>query len=540
MSLSIVVDQKKWSIGNIEHNASRIIETIKNKEQNDLIIFSELSLCGYIPEDLMLRNDFKNRCEQELENIKQASQHCGVVVGHPCWEDGNVYNSLSFFYHGESILLYHKQKLPNYDVFDEKRYFTPGTEKGIAEFKGYRLGFLICEDIWRTEPIKKLTSEKIDLLIVINASPYDFSKPAEREKLLIKRTKQLNAPIIYLCQVGGYDELIFDGQSLISNKQGEIVHRLPAFIEETAVITLNDQSDIDKPIQLPKPLSTCPSLNEIYDALVLSVKDYVSNNGFKGALLGLSGGIDSALTLAIAVDALGKDRVRAVMMPFRFTSEASLTDAKEETTRLGVKLDIISIDSIFDAFMNQLTIPFDGTSPDTTEENLQARCRGVILMALSNKFGKLVLTTGNKSELSVGYATLYGDMAGGFAVLSDVSKTLVYQLAQHRNTRSNVIPERVLTRAPSAELAPDQKDQDTLPPYDILDGILEGYVEKDLSVSELIGLGYEKETVNKVIKLVDTNEYKRWQSPVGPRITARNFSKGRRYPISPTFGAYNW
>lgn len=538
MTLSVVLAQKNWLVGDIEGNAARIIQTINNHQHNDLVIFSEMALCGYLPEDLLFRDDFRARCEAELANIAQASKLCGVIVGHPTWQDGHIYNSLSFFYQGQRLALYHKQQLPNYDVFDEKRYFTAGAQSGIVDFKGYRLGLLICEDLWQAQPIEQLISQGIELLITINASPYDYQKVLQRQQLLEKRAKQLHAPIIYVNQVGGQDELIFDGQSLVCDANGQIVSQFDAFVELSSVVNFDHHLQV-----LPKqPLSNLPTsidFAHIYNALVLAVRDYVTKNGFQGVVLGLSGGIDSALTLAIAVDALGKDKVHAVMMPFKYTAEISIADAQEQATLLGVEFDIISIAPIFDAFMQQLTPLFEATQPDTTEENLQARCRGVILMALSNKRRRLVLTTGNKSEMSVGYATLYGDMAGGFDVLKDVPKTWVFKLACYRNTHTYAIPQRVITRPPSAELAPDQKDEDSLPPYPILDAILRGYIENQLSIEALVAQGYDETTVRKVIKLVDINEYKRRQSPIGPKITACNFGKGRRYPITSGFRQKN-
>lgn len=539
MSLSITLAQINWNIGDIDGNADRIIKLINQNQKQDLIVFSELALTGYFPEDVIFRSDFKARCEKQLNRIREASGHCAVIIGHPIWQDDLIYNSLSFFHEGKCVTIYHKQKLPNHDVFDEKRYFAYGSENGVVYYKGHRLGLLICEDLWQPKPIKSLASEHIDLLITINASPYEYEKVLQREKLVQTSAHKVNAPVIYLNQVGGQDELIFDGNSFVSDKKGNLIFRLPAFKEAVEVIHFNDQLDVENPSK-DIAYKHENSIGEIYDALVLSVKDYVMKNEFKGALLGLSGGIDSALTLAIAVDALGKDKVQAIMMPFRYTSEISITDAKAEAQALGVEFDVISIEPIFDAFMKQLAPQFKGTHRDTTEENLQARSRGVILMALSNKQHRVVLTTGNKSELAVGYATLYGDMAGGFNVLKDVSKTRVFELARYRNGISPVIPERVLERAPSAELAPDQTDQDTLPPYDILDGILEGYIEDDLSIKELKALGYNEKTLREVIKRVDSNEYKRRQAPIGPKITSRNFGKGRRYPITSGFGRHNW
>ncbi|XKM13283.1 NAD+ synthase [Orbaceae bacterium ac157xtp] len=533
MSFSIVLAQQNWRIGDIEGNTKRIIETINAFQQNDLIVFSELAICGYLPEDLIFRKDFQLRCETALNAIMAASQHCAVIVGHPDWKNGKIYNALSFFYQGRCLAVYHKQNLPNYNVFDEPRYFTPGFQNGIVEFKGKKIGLLICEDLWVNSPIDNLQKEQVDFVISINASPFEYDKQQQRKKLLQSHAIRTHLPIVYVNQIGGQDELIFDGGSFICDEKGDITCQLVSFEEQ--ILAVNDFRSEINPI--------CDAENQlacIYKALVLATRDYVLKNGFNGVILGLSGGIDSALTLAIAVDALGKDKVDAVMMPFRYTADISIADAKEEAERLDVKFDIISIEPIFDAFMAQLEPKFANTTRDTTEENLQARCRGVILMALSNKKRQLVLTTGNKSEMSVGYATLYGDMAGGFDVLKDVPKTMVFALSRYRNTLSYVIPERVITRPPSAELAPDQKDQDSLPAYDILDGILKGYVEKDLSVNDLVKLGYDETTVRRVIKLVDINEYKRRQSAVGPKITARNFGKGRRYPITSAFGSKNW
>ncbi|OCG57782.1 NAD+ synthase [Gilliamella sp. Nev3-1] len=534
MSLSIVLAQKNWRVGDIEGNTQQIIELINSHSSDDLIIFSELALCGYPPEDLMFRSDFKDRCRKALSLIQQASTQCAVVVGHPHWQDQHIYNALSFFYEGKLLVRYHKQRLPNYDVFDEKRYFTADNKTCVVDFKGQKIGLLICEDLWQNEPVDYIQQAQADFVVAINASPYDFEKQKHRHDLVKTHAKRTRLPIIYVNQVGGQDELIFDGGSFVCNELGQIVCQLKSFEKQvvpfkfgfnTETIIYENQNN---------------QLASVYDALVLATRDYITKNGFQGAVLGLSGGIDSALTLAIAVDALGKDKVQAVMMPFRYTADISIADAKEEAEILGVEFDIVSIEPMFDAFMSSLSPMFLGSPQDTTEENLQARCRGVILMALSNKRRRLVLTTGNKSEMSVGYATLYGDMAGGFDVLKDVPKTMVFALSKYRNTRSYVIPERVITRPPSAELAPDQKDEDSLPPYDILDGILKGYVEHDLSIEQLIEQGYDETTIRRVIKLVDINEYKRRQSAIGPKITARNFGKGRRYPITCAFGFKNW
>ncbi|MWN31984.1 NAD+ synthase [Gilliamella sp. Pra-s54] len=534
--MSIVLVQKNWRLGDIEGNAKQIIELTRHHSSDDLLIFSELALCGYPPEDLVYRTDFKDRCQKALALIEQASKHCAVIVGHPHWQDEQLYNALSFFCDGKLLACYHKQLLPNYDVFDEKRYFTAGNQTCVVNFKGQKIGLLICEDLWQNQPIDDIKRAQADFVVAINASPYDYEKQQQRYDLVKYHAKRTSLPIVYVNQIGGQDELVFDGCSFACNKQGEVICQLQAFQEDIAILDFTKAHNVIT----PKPKLEEAILASVYDALVLATRDYITKNGFEGAVLGLSGGIDSALTLAIAVDALGKDKVQAVMMPFRYTADISIADAKEEAEILGVEFDIVSIESMFDAFMSSLTPLFLGSAKDTTEENLQARCRGVVLMALSNKRRRLVLTTGNKSEMSVGYATLYGDMAGGFDVLKDVPKTMVFALSKYRNTRSYVIPERVITRPPSAELAPDQKDEDSLPPYDVLDGILKGYVELDLSIEQLVAQGYDEVTIRRVIKLVDINEYKRRQSAIGPKITARNFGKGRRYPITSAFGFKNW
>lgn len=534
--LKLAMAQLNWVVGDIEGNCERMLSTVKAQEEADLVMFSELALCGYSPEDLLFRPDFQQRCETQLTRLEQASKKTAIVVGHPWWQNGKIYNALSFFYKGELQARYFKQQLPNYGVFDEKRYFQQGNERCVVPFKGYHLGLLICEDIWINEPIDALKQAGADLVLSINASPYNREKPHVRTQLIKEHCQRTHLPVIYLNQIGGQDELVFDGCSKVFDERGTITHRLAAFDEQTTIVEFDELNII--PMEDPAP--ELSPLAQVYQALVLATRDYVIKNGFKGAILGLSGGIDSGLTVAIAADALGKESVQAVMMPFRYTSEMSIHDAKEQADLLGVEFDTVSIEPMFDAFMTQLAPIFKDTAADTTEENLQARCRAVILMAMSNKRRRLVLTTSNKSESAVGYSTLYGDMAGGFDVLKDVPKTLVFELSKYRNTLSPAIPQRVIDRPPSAELAPGQTDQDNLPPYDILDAILEGYVEQDKSVSDLVAVGFDEVTVRKVIKLVDINEYKRRQAPVGPRITSRNFGKDRRYPITSGFGRHNW
>lgn len=541
-SLTVALAQLNMLVGDIEGNAQKIITTTREQTDAgaDLVVFPELALTGYPPEDLLLRPDLMVRVNAQLDLIAQVSHKTAVLVGHPWSEDGTLYNALSVYAEGRLLTRYYKQKLPNYGVFDELRYFSAGDKNALLELNGVRLGLLICEDLWFDAPVDALHAAGAEVIVSINASPYDQEKPQVRQRLLEGHCRRTGLPLLYLNQIGGQDELVFDGCSKVFNAQGEMTHRLAAFAEQVEQVQLHKQQDALTITPMAQPAVAQGLLAQTYQALVLAVRDYVTKNGFQGAVLGLSGGIDSALTLAIAVDALGADKVQAVMMPFRYTADISVADAKEEADLLGIEFDIVSIEPMFDAFMQQLAPMFAGTERDTTEENLQARCRGVMLMALSNKRRRLVLTTGNKSEMAVGYATLYGDMAGGFDVLKDVPKTLVFQLSEYRNTLSYVIPQRVIDRPPSAELAPDQVDQDSLPPYDILDAILHAYVEQDKSVADLVAMGFEEEVVRKVIRLVDINEYKRRQAAVGPRITARNFGKDRRYPITSGFGRVNW
>lgn len=541
-SLTVALAQLNMLVGDIEGNAQKIITTTREQADAgaDLVVFPELALTGYPPEDLLLRPDLMVRVNAQLDLIAQVSHKTAVLVGHPWPEGGKLYNALSVYAEGRLLIRYYKQKLPNYGVFDELRYFSAGDKNALLELNGVRLGLLICEDLWFDAPVDALHAAGAEVIVSINASPYDQEKPQVRQRLLEGHCRRTGLPLLYLNQIGGQDELVFDGCSKVFNAQGEMTHRLAAFAEQVELVSLHKQQDALTITPMAQPAAAQGLLAQTYQALVLAVRDYVTKNGFQGAVLGLSGGIDSALTLAIAVDALGADKVQAVMMPFRYTADISVADAKEEADLLGIEFDIVSIEPMFDAFMQQLAPMFAGTERDTTEENLQARCRGVMLMALSNKRRRLVLTTGNKSEMAVGYATLYGDMAGGFDVLKDVPKTLVFQLSEYRNTLSYVIPQRVIDRPPSAELAPDQVDQDSLPPYDILDAILHAYVEQDKSVADLVAMGFEEEVVRKVIRLVDINEYKRRQAAVGPRITARNFGKDRRYPITSGFGRVNW
>ncbi|PSJ42686.1 NAD+ synthase [Zobellella endophytica] len=535
--LTLALAQLNLTVGAIEANTDAMLAAAGQAAEQgaDLVLYPELAVTGYPPEDLLFRDDLYQRVDAALNRLAAASTHTALVVGHPWREGGRLYNAASFFYQGRLEGRYFKQLLPNYGVFDEKRYFSAGSQSCVIEFKGHRLGLLICEDVWEAAPAAEAKTAGAELLLSLNASPYHRGKSWIRESLLAQRSRENQLPLLYLNLVGGQDELVFDGRSKVFNAAGELTQNLAAFGEQLALVQIEKgaprRGDIQPPLE---PLA------EVYQALVLATRDYVNKNGFGGAVLGLSGGIDSALTLAIAVDALGAERVQAVMMPFRYTASMSVEDAEEEARHLGVEFNIVSIEPMFDAFMGQLAPLFEGTERDTTEENLQARARGVLLMAISNKRRRLVLTTGNKSEVAVGYCTLYGDMVGGFAPIKDVPKTLVFELSEYRNTLGYVIPQRVIDRPPSAELAPDQLDQDSLPPYDVLDAILEAYVEHDKSLADLLAEGFDEADVRRVIKLVDINEYKRRQGAVGPRITPRNFGKDRRYPITSGFGKVNW
>ncbi len=530
MTLKIALAQTNFLVGNIAANVDNIIKAANHARDElgaDIVVFPELTISGYPAEDLLLRADFIVEANNAVYQLAEQVTGIALVVGFPELDGDKLYNSAVVLHQGVRLACYRKQALPNYGVFDEQRYFTEGDQPGVFEFNGTFIGLTICEDVWKSGIIDATKQAGAELLLTINASPYNSGKIHQREAIISRQVKAAQIPLVYVNQIGGQDELIFDGASFVTDAQGDIVFRAEEFKEQISVI----EFDGNKPLT-----NICvPLYNEIdsdYQALVLGIKDYVRKNSFQGAILGLSGGIDSALVLALAVDALGHDKVEAVLMPSRYTQDMSNEDAVLEAKALGVKYHIISIEPAVNAFTGMLAEVFAGTAKDTTEENIQARCRGVILMALSNKKGKLLLTTGNKSEMSVGYATLYGDMAGGFAPIKDVPKLLVYQLARFRNTLSWVIPERVITRPPSAELAPDQVDENSLPPYDILDPILERYVELDQSAEEIIAAGFRREDVVRAITLVDRNEYKRRQSPPGIRITSKAFGRDRRYPIT--------
>lgn len=534
LPLKLILSQVNTLVGDIPGNAAKVVAEARKALAAgpvDVILYPELTLTGYPPEDLLLRPSLTLRIERALQELEAASLPTCLVIGYPRFRAGKLYNMAGVIQSGKLVAEYAKQCLPNYQVFDEKRYFAAGDQPCVFDLKGVPTALSVCEDIWHPEPMAQAKLAGAKLMLNLNASPYHQGKQMEREAVVATRAREGQMPVVYTNLVGGQDELVFDGGSVVVDASGQTCFRAPAFDEGQFSIALHwDQQQISVPVQALEPIPD--NLAAVYKALVVGMRDYVTKNRFKGVVLGLSGGIDSALTLAIAVDALGADRVEAVMMPFRYTSDLSKDDAADEAARLGVRYSSISIEPMYEAFMAALSDEFAGAKRDTTEENLQARCRGVLLMAISNKKGYLVLTTGNKSEMAVGYSTLYGDMAGGFDALKDVPKTLVFALSRYRNTISPVIPETVITRPPSAELAPDQKDEDSLPPYEILDQILELYVEQDLSVEAIIELGFNREQVERAVRLVDVNEYKRRQAPVGIRITQRGFGRDRRYPIT--------
>ncbi|MCB4812213.1 NAD+ synthase [Methylovorus menthalis] len=539
--MQIAIAQINCVVGDLAGNAAKILSYAHEAKAAgaSLMLTPELALSGYSPQDLLLREDFTRHCQRELQALAKALPDITVVVGHPHRQHGRCYNAASVLQGGHIVATYHKHALPNHSVFDEVRYFSPGHKAEVFEHRGVRCGVLICADVWEPGPAKASKQAGAELLLVLNASPFHLEKQQQRYKVLGKRVEETGLPLIYTNMVGGQDELVFDGNSVVIDRCGAPVQQLAAFTEQLALVSI-DLSTKNRANPLPAEISPGLTREEsAYQALTLCLRDYVQKNGFPGAVLGLSGGIDSALTLAIAVDALGADKVHAVMMASEFTADMSVDDARKMARQLGVKYTELPIKPLFDQFCETLAEPFAGTSFDTTEENLQARIRGTLLMALSNKFGSIVLTTGNKSEMAVGYSTLYGDMAGGFAVLKDISKTLVYRLARYRNTLSPVIPERIIIRPPSAELRHGQTDQDSLPPYDVLDAIMEAYVERDSSRQEIVAMGYREQDVARVLSLIDRNEYKRQQSPLGVRVTERGFGLDRRYPVVSRFVSKN-
>tara|TARA_B100000475_G_scaffold182777_1_gene150073 strand:- start:296 stop:1927 length:1632 start_codon:yes stop_codon:yes gene_type:complete len=533
--ISIGIIQENPVVGDIKGNlelAKVAIKKLSIKNSPDIFLFTEMFITGYPPEDLILRDDLLNQAYDAVHELSHEKPESFIVIGYPKKEGNSIFNCAGVLRNNSIITEYRKQELPNYEVFDEKRYFQPGNSAGIFEVNGLRIALSVCEDIWHEKVINQAHESKANLILNLNASPFHLEKINERKKLISNQASKYSLPIVYANQVGGQDELVFDGTSMVMSELGTQVMQLAKFEtdQKIAEFVCEDGSNL-KAIN-HEDIPEEDYLADVYQALVLGAKDYILKNNFPGALIGSSGGIDSALTAAIAADALGAEKVRTFMMPFKFTSDMSVEDAQELANNLGIKHSVIPIGDIYESFYKELSEEFKGQDPDITEENLQSRCRGVILMALSNKSGRLVLTTGNKSETAVGYSTLYGDTAGGFGVLKDVPKILVYQLSKYRNTLSEVIPERIIERPPSAELAPNQQDSDSLPDYDVLDKIIELYVEQDKSKTEIVSEGFDESIVKRVIRLIDISEYKRRQAPLGVKITSRGFGKDRRYPIT--------
>lgn len=535
--MKIAVAQFNATVGDLAGNTDQILALLAQSRQDgaDILLVPELAISGYPPEDLLLRPSFYQACEEQLDRLLDAADDITLVVGHPQQLGHERFNAVTVLRDGNYVARYQKMVLPNNEVFDECRYFTPGAstcvfEQTCRDGSKVQVGVLICEDIWHLEPAAEAAEHGAEILLVPNASPYHVGKESVREQIVRQRVEETGLPIVYCNWVGGQDELVFDGASFAMNRHGQLVAKSPSFEPDLAMLDFLT-GDIQAGTVAPAPAMEAA----VYRALTLATRDYILKNHFPGVIIGLSGGIDSALTLAIAVDALGADRVRAVMMPSRYTAQISLDDSREMVQRLGVQYDEISIEPMYDAFTTALTPQFSGLPADTTEENLQSRIRGVILMALSNKTGRLVLTTGNKSEMTTGYATLYGDMAGGYAVLKDIAKTLVYRLSNYRNSLAEIIPERIITRPPSAELREDQVDQDSLPPYEVLDAIMARYVEGNESIADIIAAGFAEADVLRVVRLLKVNEYKRRQAAVGARITPRGFGRDWRYPITNRF-----
>ncbi|MFZ5501956.1 MAG: NAD+ synthase [Pseudomonadota bacterium] len=528
--MKLAVAQINCTLGDLSGNARKILQYAEHAKRQgvELLLTPELSLCGYPPEDLLLRAGFYQACQTALADLAARTQGVAIVVGHPYESQGMRYNAASLLKDGAVALTYFKQTLPNYAVFDEERYFCAGDQAVTFEMNGIRFALGICADIWEADVALQARNAGAGVLLVLNASPYALHKHEARYQVIRERIAETGMSIIYANMVGGQDELVFDGGSFAMDSHGEVSAQTAHFQEELLLLDIRH----DELRAQGEQRALLSDDAGVYQALCLGLGDYITKNGFPGVLLGMSGGVDSALTLAIAVDALGADRVHAVMMPSPYTAQISMDDSREMVSILGVRYDEFPIEPLFQSYLDMLQATFAGRATDTTEENLQARIRANLLMALSNKFGSLLLTTGNKSEMSVGYATLYGDMAGGFSVLKDVSKMLVYRLAKYRNSLGKVIPERIITRAPSAELRDNQTDQDNLPEYSVLDEIVSSYVEQNLSVAEIIARGFIEEDVRKVVNLIRRSEYKRRQAAVGVRITERGYGKDWRYPIT--------
>ncbi|MBU3593579.1 NAD+ synthase [Polynucleobacter sp. 71A-WALBACH] len=537
-SQKIALAQINPLLGDLPGNAQLISQAAADAyaQGATILLTPELSLTGYPPEDLLLRPAFIEAADRELSLLMQELQKfpgLTVIVGHPTKTAAGLQNFASVIRDGKVIASYAKQELPNHEVFDEVRYFTAGKEACVFENADIQYGVILCEDAWHAGPAKQAHAAGAQVLLVLNASPYHLQKESLRIDVLRKQIALSKMPLVYVNAVGGQDELVFDGGSFALNSAGKVMMTMPQFETALGFVNVNPSADLDPGVMVvPSSVEA-----QAYQALVLGVRDYVQKNRFPGVIIGLSGGVDSALVLAIAVDALGADKVRTVMMASRYTADISWIDAREMAQNLGVQYDEIPISEPVDALEHALAEQFKGLKLDATEENIQARVRGTLLMALSNKTGRLVLTTGNKSEMAVGYCTLYGDMAGGFAVIKDIAKTLVYRLCAYRNSIAPIIPERILTRAPSAELRPDQTDQDSLPSYEVLDGIVERYMEQNQSIAQIIAAGFDPESVEKVTRLIKLNEYKRRQAPPGVRVTTRAFGRDWRYPITSQFRA---
>ena len=533
-NVKVALAQINLTVGDIAGNTEKIITYSAQARDDldaDLVIFPELSICGYPPEDLLFQASLRCLVESALVKISESISGIAVLIGFPEYSQGKIYNACEVIRDGKMLAHYRKQSLPNYSVFDEERYFTRGNDTSIFTLNGIRIGLNICEDVWNVGPMDSTHSAGAECIIAINGSPFEKGSQATRETQVKKRIMDVQLPVIYVNMVGGQDELVFDGGSFAMSADGEMAFRAPAFEEGLHAVDLQASAS-GVVLQAGISADLLDADASAYTALVAGTRDYITKHDFPGIILGLSGGIDSALVATIAYDAIGPDRVRAVMMPFRYTSNMSQEDAALQAATLGIRYDVISIEPMYEATIAQLDLVLGEREPNVTEENIQARCRGLLLMAISNKTGRMLLTTGNKSEMAVGYATLYGDMAGGFAPIKDCTKTLVYRLARYRNSLGAAIPERVIAREPSAELRPDQKDSDSLPDYDVLDSILEAFIEEDLSVAEITERGFERDTVVRILEMVQRNEYKRRQAPPGVRISGRAFGRDWRYPIT--------
>ena len=533
-AVKVALAQVDLIVGDVAGNTAKIIETARrarDADGADLVVFPELGICGYPPEGLLFHSGLRHAVEASFTEIRDTVSGIAVLIGFPEYDDGKIYNACAVLRDGKVLARYRKQLLPNYAVFDEERYFEAGKDPAVFKLNGIRIGLNICEDVWGPAPMARSRSAGAECVLVINGSPFQTRSQDKRESVVRKRIEENGVPVVYVNHVGGQDELVFDGGSFVMDANGEITYRARSFEESLETVVLEGTPRGVVP-ERGRIAQIDDAVARVYRALVLGTRDYVVNHGFPGVVIGLSGGVDSALVLAIACDAIGRDKVRAVQMPFRYTSTMSQEDSARQAATFGVQYDVIPIEPMYEATIRQLRPVLGETEPDATEENIQARCRGLLLMAISNKSGRMLLTTGNKSEMAVGYATLYGDMAGGFAPIKDCTKSLVYELARYRNTLGEAIPERVITRPPSAELRPNQKDTDSLPSYDILDPILSAFIEEDLSVAEITERGFDRKVVIRVLEMVKRNEYKRRQAPPGVRISSRAFGRDWRYPIT--------